>query len=856
MVSHILVNLRNGLGLSTPPCSGFAFRKLTVHGSGPAVEQQDTIWTLLTSLINVKAWIRPKHSKTILQDLDGVVQKGELFLVLGRPGSDCTTFLKTITGECVAWSLTQHQFYDKVIYNQEVDEHPPCLTVEQTLEFAAAMRTPRARLPHITRKERIKHVVEVMLSVFDLSHTRNTIVGNVCVRGVSGGERKRVSIAETALSEAAISHEIILPTALMPNPPYILFVGYRRAQRRKDTKISCQGPLKNSKNIGMDRQIFYGTPETSDAFFSYESVLFFSVLLNALMYITDIHNLYKGRSVVRKQASYVFYRPSAEVLASIIVDIPVKLVVGTYFNIILYFLSGLATTASESFIFFLFVFVTTLAMSMAVAISGCLVLALVTYKGFVLPGPYMHPWFKWISYINPLSYAFEALLVNQAHGANYPCSHLVPPYPNLTGDSFICPRPPVVRSAPLEGVVNEAVPMQVDRETFSLRKVSLDVMTEGHSRRLLDNSCGWVKPDSLTALMDVLGAGKTTLLDALAQRTPSGVIQDEFYVDGRPLPASFKSDVSYAQQQGVHLETSTRFDRLLLMARGRKVAYFGGIGRNSETVLRADAENPAEYLLDAIGNTNIAKLDWPRLWHASAGARVVSIGLERVVESFSTWRQGNGSDVVQARQRGAYSMSLLSQIPGVCVRAFQQYWRSPTHIPSKFMVGVAGLLLIGFSFQPGQSILGVQNAIFSVLMVCAMSSSLVQQIMSKFIVQRTLYEVRERHSNMYSWSVFILANMLVEIPYHVVLGVMTSAIFNYTSFCSTVTCVSSMFDFSLPSSSPPYSPSPGPSAPTVLPASPSIKPMAESSNAFCSGRPYQARKHSLASMTSIRSRER
>ncbi|EWY79926.1 hypothetical protein FOYG_16990 [Fusarium oxysporum NRRL 32931] len=241
MVSHILVNLRNGLGLSTPPCSGFAFRKLTVHGSGPAVEQQDTIWTLLTSLINVKAWIRPKHSKTILQDLDGVVQKGELFLVLGSPGSDCTTFLKTITGKCVAWSLTQHQFYgiqaslteswldtfkDKVIYNQEVDEPPPCLTVEQTLVFAAAMRTPRARLPHITRKDRIKHVVEVMLSVFGLSHTRNTIVGNDCVRGVSGGERKRVSIAETALSEAAISHGIILPPALMPNPPYILFVGY------------------------------------------------------------------------------------------------------------------------------------------------------------------------------------------------------------------------------------------------------------------------------------------------------------------------------------------------------------------------------------------------------------------------------------------------------------------------------------------------------------------------------------------------------------------------------------------------------------------------------------------------------
>jgi ABC-type multidrug transport system fused ATPase/permease subunit len=97
--SHIIFGLRSKLDLPTPPHSGFAFKKLTVHGGGPAVEQQDTVWALLTSLLNFRAWFRPKHSKTILQDLDGVVQKGELLLVLGRPGSGCTTFLKTITGE-------------------------------------------------------------------------------------------------------------------------------------------------------------------------------------------------------------------------------------------------------------------------------------------------------------------------------------------------------------------------------------------------------------------------------------------------------------------------------------------------------------------------------------------------------------------------------------------------------------------------------------------------------------------------------------------------------------------------------------------------------------------------------------
>lgn len=54
--------------------------------------------------------------------------------------------------------------------------------------------------------------------------------------------------------------------------------------------------------------------------------------------------------------------------------------------------------------------------------------------------------------------------------------------------------------------------------------------------------------------------------------------------------------------------------------------------------------------------------------------------------------------------------------------------------------------------------------------------------MPKFIMQRTVYEVREKHSNMYSWTVLIFANILVEIPYHIVLGVITFAIFNYTIF--------------------------------------------------------------------------
>jgi len=46
-----------------------------------------------------------------------------------------------------------------------------------------------------------------------------------------------------------------------------------------------------------------------------------------------------------------------------------------------------------------------------------------------------------------------------------------------------------------------------------------------------------------------------------------------------------------------------------------------------------------------------------------------------------------------------------------------------------------------------------------------MFSQLVQQIMPNFVTQRSLYEVRERPSKTYSWKVFILSNIVVEIPW-------------------------------------------------------------------------------------------
>lgn len=96
------------------------------------------------------------------------------------------------------------RFRGEVIYQAETDVHFPQLTVGETLQFAALARTPRNRLPGISRQTYAQCLGDVVMAVFGISHTLNTKVGNDWIRGVSGGERKRVSIAEVTLNQSSI----------------------------------------------------------------------------------------------------------------------------------------------------------------------------------------------------------------------------------------------------------------------------------------------------------------------------------------------------------------------------------------------------------------------------------------------------------------------------------------------------------------------------------------------------------------------------------------------------------------------------------------------------------------------------
>lgn len=93
-------------------------------------------------------------------------------------------------------------FRGDVLYNAEVDAHLAPLSVGDTLEFASRSRVPSWIPGGLTSQQYARVMRDVIMSAFGISHTINTKVGNDFVRGVSGGERKRVSIVEAALTGA------------------------------------------------------------------------------------------------------------------------------------------------------------------------------------------------------------------------------------------------------------------------------------------------------------------------------------------------------------------------------------------------------------------------------------------------------------------------------------------------------------------------------------------------------------------------------------------------------------------------------------------------------------------------------
>lgn len=166
--------------------------------------KNDRIWDRLT--FKTRKSVAQKH---ILKDVCGVAYPGELLVIMGASGAGKTTLLNTLTFRSArglsasglmaanGQRISPGVLTSRMAYVQQDDLFVGTLTVTEHLMFQAAVRMDR----QIPRNQRIKRVNEV-IDELALSKCRNTVIGIPGrVKGLSGGEMKRLSFASEVLTD-------------------------------------------------------------------------------------------------------------------------------------------------------------------------------------------------------------------------------------------------------------------------------------------------------------------------------------------------------------------------------------------------------------------------------------------------------------------------------------------------------------------------------------------------------------------------------------------------------------------------------------------------------------------------------
>ena len=631
---------------------GIAFRDLKVSGNGTGSKVGMTFGSLLTSPLRIRQFVHELRNppvKPILKGIDGCAKPGEMVLVLGRPGAGCTTLLKSLASYrdgyrsidgTVLYEGLDHTAIDgplrgEVVYAPEDDIHFATLSVADTLAFATAARTPSSGFRDFfnkqhSRSEYISLMRETFATILGLRHTYNTKVGGDLVRGVSGGERKRVTIAETLASHARvalfdnssrgldastalefvtalrISTDIAKTTTfasvyqageslaqqfdkvvvlneghmvyygpLEKATSYFKSIGYLPYERQTtpDFLVACtdvHGRRLNPKFRGhiprtaeeqaatfrqsevgraniaevdayleemkhhMDEEaqknyieetrakrarrvrqqspfllswpmqvrlaikrraqitmgdwmtvlivslastiqaillgsLFYQIKATQEGIFPRTSIMFFALMYNSFLAMSEITVSYMQRPIVIRQSRYAMLRPSADALAVALLDIPIRLVTLTFFVIPLYFMAGLSYDAGKFFVFWCCVLLVTYALvacfrmiasltrseAMATMIAGIFVIDLVLYAGYAIPRLSMVVWWRWLSYCNPVSFIFELMLTNELRGLKIDCTRsMVPAGPEYNGIPYAYKVCPVMGAQPGQPIIS------------------------------------------------------------------------------------------------------------------------------------------------------------------------------------------------------------------------------------------------------------------------------------------------------------------------------------------------------------------------------------------------------------------
>ncbi|CAB9510945.1 Pleiotropic ABC efflux transporter of multiple drugs CDR1 [Seminavis robusta] len=198
----------------------------------------------------------PFDKKSILDDITLCFEPGKTYLILAPPGGGKTTLLKAIAGllpygrdlqgnpvknqphidgRIEFNGVTKEDEPEMILPNLvsfvgQLDNHAPYLTVKETFDFAFQCRTGGTHSNLGVKSDNVvadldkeKFTENLTIEGLDLAHVADTFVGNDDVRGVSGGQRRRVTVGEMMQGQnpvacgdeistgldAAVTHDIV-----------------------------------------------------------------------------------------------------------------------------------------------------------------------------------------------------------------------------------------------------------------------------------------------------------------------------------------------------------------------------------------------------------------------------------------------------------------------------------------------------------------------------------------------------------------------------------------------------------------------------------------------------------------------
>ncbi|KAG6615867.1 ATP-binding Cassette (ABC) Superfamily [Phytophthora cinnamomi] len=152
----------------------------------------------------------PMMTKLALHPMTGIIKPGSMTLILANPGAGKSTFLKAMAGKLQ--DNRQTEIGGEILYSglrgdeidliklaglvDQTDNHIPTLTVRETFKFADMCVNGRPEDQPEEMRDIAALRTELFLQILGLENCADTVVGDALLRGVSGGERKRVTVGE------------------------------------------------------------------------------------------------------------------------------------------------------------------------------------------------------------------------------------------------------------------------------------------------------------------------------------------------------------------------------------------------------------------------------------------------------------------------------------------------------------------------------------------------------------------------------------------------------------------------------------------------------------------------------------